>query len=266
MKSISLFEDKHSFLNGLYAKTKLAYIICAISTPSLIGGYTSFIFFIILSLILLATSKVLAKIKIVIQVTGFIIITIFIVQTFFRSGNYTILFKLGPLIARKEGFEVAMKIVLNILNISFAFCVLTLTTKPSNMMQEMIQAGLPPKMGYVFVSLFQIIPQITQQTSTIVDAQRSRGLKTKGSLITRFKAFLPLISPIIMSSFMSSKERTIALEVRGFSCNNQKTFIKPFKPSKYNTLFLCACLIVIIASILYALLHNLGYIAWQLFI
>lgn len=181
-----------------------------------------FAIFIILSLILLATSRVLAKIKIVIQVTGFIIVTIFIVQTFFRSGNYTILFKLGPLIARKEGFEVAMKIVLNILNISFAFCVLTLTTKPSNMMQEMIQAGLPPKMGYVFVSLFQIIPQITQQTSTIVDAQRSRGLKTKGSLIMRFKAFLPLISPIIMSSFMSSKEKTIALEVRGFSCNNQK--------------------------------------------
>ena len=266
MKSISLFEDKNSFLNGLSAKTKLAYVICATSTPSLLGGYTSFAIFIILSLILLATSKVLAKIKIVIQVTGFIIITIFIVQTFFRSGNYTILFKLGPLIARKEGFEFAMKIVLNILNISFAFCVLTLTTKPSDMMQEMIQAGFPPKIGYVFVSLFQIIPQITQQTSTIVDAQRSRGLQTKGSLITRFKAFLPLISPIIMSSFMSSKERTIALEVRGFSCNRQRTFIKPFKPNKYNTLFLCVCCIVIIAAILYALLHNLGYIAWQLFI
>ena len=123
MKSISLFEDKHSFLNGLSAKTKLAYVICATSTPSLLGGYSSFAIFIILSLILLATSRVLTKIKIVIQVTGFIIVTIFIVQTFFRSGNYTILFKLGPLIARKEGFEVAMKIVLNILNISFAFCV-----------------------------------------------------------------------------------------------------------------------------------------------
>ena len=84
MKSISLFEDKHSFLNGLSAKTKLAYVICATSTPSLLGGYTSFAIFIILSLILLATSRVLAKIKIVIQVTGFIIVTIFIVQTFFR--------------------------------------------------------------------------------------------------------------------------------------------------------------------------------------
>lgn len=265
MKSISLFEDKHSFLNGLSAKSKLAYIICAMSTPSLIGGYASFISFIILSLILLATSKVLAKIKIVIQVTGFIIVTIFIVQTFFRSGNYTILFKLGPLIARKEGFEFALKIVLNVLNISFAFCVLTLTTKPSDMMQEMLQAGLSPKIGYVFVSLFQIIPQITEQTSTIVDAQRSRGLKTKGSIITRCKAFLPLISPIIMSSFTSSKERTIALEVRGFSCTNKRTFIKPFKPSKYDKLFLSLCCIVLILAILYSILHNLGYIACPLF-
>lgn len=83
MKSISLFEDKHSFLNGLCPKTKLAYVVCALGVPFLVGGMPMYLLFIITSLILLATSHVLGKIKIVIKVTGFIILTIFIVQTFF---------------------------------------------------------------------------------------------------------------------------------------------------------------------------------------
>ena len=229
------------------------------------GVYLSLAVFIVISLILLATSRVLSKIKIVIQVTGFIIVTIFIVQTFFRSGSYTVLCAIGPLVARKEGFEFALKIVLNILNISFAFCVFTLTTKPSDMLQELIQAGFPPKLGYVFVSLFQIIPQITEHTSTVLDAQCSRGLRAQGPLITRCKAFVPLISPIMISSFMSARERAIALEVRGFSCTNPKTFIRPFQPNSYDKLVLYSCCCVLIASVVFVLLRSiggLGGLAW----
>lgn len=262
MKSISLFEDKHSFLNGLCPKTKLAYVVCALGVPFLVGGMPMYLLFIIASLILLATSHVLAKTKIVIKVTGFIILTIFIVQTFFRSADYTVLFTLGPLVARKEGFEFALGIVLNIFNISCAFCVLTLTTKPSDMMQELVKAGLSPKLGYVFVSLFQIIPQMTERTSTIIDAQRSRGLQTQGSLVTRFKAFIPLLTPIIISSFMGTGERTIALEVRGFSCPNKKTFISPFVPHAYDRLCLGTCILLLVAAAVYALLHSMGYVVW----
>ena len=263
MKSISLFVDKHSFLNGLSPKTKLAYVVCAIGVPGLVGGYAIGVLFIALSVLLLACSKVIAKTKIVLQVTGFIIVTIFVVQTFFRSGTYTPLFALGPLVARKEGFEFAMKIVLNIFNISFAFCVLTLTTKPSDMLQELVEAGFSPKFGYVFVSLFQIIPQITEHTSVVLDAQRSRGLRTTGSLVTRFKAFVPLISPIMISSFMSARERAIALDVRGFSCTNKKTFITPFVPSVFDTACFAACCVVFAAAVLLALLKCAGIVGWM---
>lgn len=48
--------------------------------------------------------------------------------------------------------------------------------------------------------------------NTIMDAQRSRGLETEGNLITRAKSFLPLISPVVMSSLINTRERAIALE------------------------------------------------------
>ncbi|MCI1934324.1 MAG: energy-coupling factor transporter transmembrane protein EcfT [Atopobium sp.] len=257
-KSISLYEEKHSFLNGLSPETKLLYVVVAIAIPVMIGGRIPFIAFMAISIGLLIDSKVLYKAKTIIEVSGFILITVVIIQTFFRGGNYTELFRLGPLVARKEGFEYSMGILLNVLNIIFCFCVFVLTTKPSDMMQEMVKHGASPRLGYVFVSLFQIIPQMTEHTSTITDAQRSRGMETEGSLGTRIKAFLPLISPVIMSSFMDTKERSIALEVRGFSSKAKKTFLEDFIPSKYDSKIRMILVIIFISSVVFVILKATG--------
>lgn len=276
MKSLSVYEEKHSFLNGLSPKSKLMYVISAILLPLLIGGFTGqllqasfgeyralasyipFVVLIVLSFALLATSHVLDKAKTPLGVTGFILLTILIIQTFFRSGEFTPLFSIGPLVTRKEGFELALGIVLNVLNISLSFCVFALTTKPSDMMQQMVQAGFSARLGYVFVSLFQIIPQMTEHTSTIVDAQRSRGMETEGSLLTRIRAFLPLLQPVIMSSFMDTRERSIALEVRGFSSSATKSYIDPFVPNAADTPFFWICVAALVAALACFVIHMMG--------
>ncbi len=83
----------------------------------------------------------------------------------------------------------AAEIALNVCNIILAFCVLILTTKSSDMIEELVRKGFSPRMGYVFVSLFQLIPQMTSRMATITDAQRSRGMETEGSMLVRLKAF-----------------------------------------------------------------------------
>ena len=82
--------------------------------------------------------------------------------------------------------------------------------------------GFSPRFGYIVTSVFQIIPQMMGTMNTIMDAQRSRGLETEGNLRTRGKAFLPLISPVVMSSLINTRERAIALEVRGFGAGKEK--------------------------------------------
>ncbi len=89
----------------------------------------------------------------------------------------------------KEGLIFAAEIALNVCNIILAFCVLILTTKSSDMIEELVRKGFSPRMGYVFVSLFQLIPQMTSRMATITDAQRSRGMETEGSMLVRLKAF-----------------------------------------------------------------------------
>ncbi|MGN0055958.1 MAG: energy-coupling factor transporter transmembrane component T family protein [Atopobiaceae bacterium] len=262
MKSISLYEEKHSFLNGLSPLTKLTYVVVAICVPLLLGLRPSYVAFIALSVALLATSGVLAKTKPIVAVSGFVLLTVVIIQTFFRGGAYTELFRLGPLVARKEGFEYSIGILLNVLNIVFCFCVFVLTTKPSDMMQAMVRRGASPRLGYVFVSLFQIIPQMTERTSTIADAQRSRGMRTEGSLGTRIKAFLPLISPVIMSSFTDTRERSIALEVRGFSSKEPKTFLNEFVPSRADAPVRVALLVVFALSVVARVALTMGVSVW----
>ena len=110
------------------------------------------------------------------------------------------MFQLGPLKFYREGMMYALRISCNVLNMLLAFAVFVLTTKPTELVEDLEQAGFSPKIGYVISSVFQIVPQMSGTMNTIMDAQRSRGLETEGNLITRAKSFLPLISPVVMSS------------------------------------------------------------------
>ena len=83
--------------------------------------------------------------------------------------------------------------------------------------------------------------------NTIMDAQRSRGLETEGNLITRAKSFLPLISPVVMSSLINTRERAIALEIRGFEAGQKKTCLREGK-MKTSDRVLCLVMAVVIAG------------------
>ena len=157
------------------------------------------------------------------------------------------MFQLGPLKFYWEGMMYALRISCNILIMLLAFAVFVLTTKPTELVEDLEQAGFSPKIGYVISSVFQIIPQMSGTMNTIMDAQRSRGLETEGNLITRAKSFLPLISPVVMSSLINTRERAIALEIRGFESGRKKTYLREGK-MKTSDRVLCLVLAVLTAG------------------
>ena len=143
------------------------------------------------------------------------------------------MFQLGPLKFYREGMMYALRISCNVLNMLLAFAVFVLTTKPAELVEDLEQAGFSPKIGYVI--------------SSVLDAQRSRGLETEGNLITRAKSFLPLISPVVMSSLINTRERAIALEIRGFEAGQKKTYLREGK-MKTSDRMLCLVMAVVIAG------------------
>lgn len=225
MKSISLFVDNGTYLTKIHPFTKLMYVIVAILIPLIGGEIWMFPCTIIVSLCILASGKILKRAFPLIAFAFTIVLVIFIIHGMFNQRNETVWFAIGKLTFYKEGSFRAIKTGLNIFNMLFSFAIFVLSTKPSEFVDELEKRGFSPKFGYIIISVFQIVPLMTGTMSTITDAQRSRGLETEGKLLTRAKAFLPLISPVVMSTLINTRERAIALEVRGFASKNRKTWL-----------------------------------------
>ena len=225
MKSISLYVDKDTYLTRMHPFTKLCYIFTAIVASLVAGKLWAFAAFIGISLVMLISGKIIRKVFPLIAFSFTILITIFLIHGLFNHENATLLFAAGPLKFYQEGMLYALRISLNVLNMLLAFAVFVLTTRPVELVEDLERIGFSPKIGYVVSSVFQIVPQMSGTMNTIMDAQRSRGLETEGSLLTRAKSFLPLISPVVMSSLINTRERAIALDVRGFGRKQKKTWL-----------------------------------------
>ncbi len=249
MKSISLYKEKNSILNKLAPESKLLYILLAILLPAVTGSRLLSLVFILCSTVLLLASRVLRHTIPILSVSGFVLLTVVIIQGLFRAGNSIPVLQLGPVIFYQEGLLYALRIVINVINILMSFCVLILTTKPSDMIENFMRKGFSPRFGYVFISVFQIIPQMTETMTTIMDAQRSRGMETEGNLLVRIKAFIPLISPVVMSSLINTKERALALEVRGFNSRDRKTYYNDEKKSAADKVLQIIMLLVLLLGI-----------------
>ena len=232
MKSISLYIDNGSWLCRMHPFTKLAYIAAAISVPLLAGRLWLFAVFIALSLAVLASGHLLKRVVPLVAFSFTILITIFLIHGLFNQQNRNILFSIGPLHFYREGLLYALHIGCNVLNMLLSFAILVLSTKPSELVEELEKRGFSRRMGYIIISVFQIVPQMMGTMNTITDAQRSRGMETEGSLATRAKAFLPLISPVVMSSLINTRERAVALEGRGFAAKKKKTYLADRTPRR----------------------------------
>ena len=249
MKSIRLYVDKDTYLTRMHPFTKLCYIFTAIVASLVAGKLWAFAAFIGISLVMLISGKIIRKVFPLIAFSFTILITIFLIHGLFNHENATLLFAAGPLKFYQEGMLYALRISLNVLNMLLAFAVFVLTTRPVELVEDLERIGFSPKIGYVVSSVFQIVPQMSGTMNTIMDAQRSRGLETEGSLLTRAKSFLPLISPVVMSSLINTRERAIALEIRGFEAGQKKTYLREDKMKNSDRIWCVILLLLIIAAI-----------------
>lgn len=204
-----------------------------------------------ISILLLISAKVLRKALPVFTFIFLILVTVVIIQGLFKPENETVLFHIGPFAMYKEGLLYALTIVLRVINIVSAFLILVLTTKPSDLVESLVRRGMSPRIGYVIVSVFQIIPEMVSTIGTIMDAQRSRGMETEGNLLVRIKAFIPLLGPVVVGSLIHTKERAMALEVRGFNSNTPKTYLYEEKTYAYSKVIQAMMLILVAGAVVW---------------
>ena len=66
---------------------------------------------------------------------------------------------------------------------------------------------------------------------------------------------IPLISPVVSSSLINTRERAIALEVRGFGSGEKKTFLRERRMEKRDHGFMACMAALVIISVVWRIIH-----------
>lgn len=253
-KSMTLYVDKNSLIHKMDPLTKLMYVIVSIAITYIMPDHLFVLTVTLISLLMLTIGKVFRKIVPIIAISIILIISIIIVQGAFHPDNETVLFSIGAFSFYKEGLSYGLLLTLRVINMLCAFGILILTTKPDELVERLIKIGMSPKIGYVILSVLQIIPQMQATVGKITDAQRSRGMETEGNLLVRMKAFIPLIGPVVLNSLNDTRERAIALEMRGFNMKNKKTFLNETKFYRYQGVIQLLLILIFAGTIVWRIL------------
>ncbi|GEN83055.1 cobalt ABC transporter permease [Sporosarcina luteola] len=233
MNNMTLYVKKDSPVHLVDPLTKLLFTFFSITLTYIVSNHLAVLLILLCTFTILVAGKVFKYILPVIGVSFLLILSIIIVQGFFHPDRETLLFEVGPIPIYKEGFSIAFLITLRVVNMVSAFGVLILTTKPDDLVNALLRKGLSPRFGYVLLSVLQIIPQMIALTGKITDAQRARGMETEGGLWLRFKSFIPLLGPVILNSLNETRERSIALEIRGFNAKGPRTYLHKHETYRY---------------------------------
>jgi energy-coupling factor transport system permease protein len=98
---------------------------------------------------------------------------------------------------------------------------------PARLVEAMVAAGWPASAAFLLSATLSAVPALRERASRIVDAQRCRGLNTRGGPVARLAALRALALPLVLSALHEVDERALALETRGFTPGVRRTPLAP---------------------------------------
>ena len=225
MLTSSLYLPGETWLHRLHPLTKLTFSLA--SMVLIFGGPGSWLSAILpglLALLILWRAGLAWRVlQVILRLLMPLTVALFLVHGFFNPANQTILLKLGPLALGQEGLDFATMIVMRLAATLAASLMMIVSTHPAHLVQALAEAGLPNALAYLLGSPLLLLPQIAARVQSIQAAQQARGLETQGNLLQRARALFPLAAPLVFSALLDVEERSLALEVRGFSSPKPRT-------------------------------------------
>jgi energy-coupling factor transport system permease protein len=160
-------------------------------------------------------------------------LSLFLIQgIFFPPPNATPLplSPIGPIRLTYEGLLFAYTISTRLLTLGTAVLLLLQVTQPPDLVFALTERGLPRSIGYILLVSLQLVPDMSARATAILEAQRSRGLETQRGL-SRFRAIVPLLGPLVVGALVDVEERAMAIESRAFLTSGPKTSLRQLTDS-----------------------------------
>ena len=238
--SFGQYYPSHSFVHKMDARVKILAVIAYIVAVFLVKPFYFLGFSACLAFVIIATAvakipflKVLKSMKAII----FFIVLSAVLQLFFNSQG-TPLWENGFI--TDAGLYNAIFIVLRITLIVLGASLLTLTTSPVEIADGIESLLYPLKFikfpvhefALIMSIALRFIPTLLDETDRIIKAQKARGADFEsGNIFKRAKALIPVLIPLLISSFRRADELADAMDARCYSGSKNRTKYKKMKLS-----------------------------------
>ncbi|WP_436962899.1 energy-coupling factor transporter transmembrane component T family protein [Staphylococcus succinus] len=227
-----------TLVHRLDPRAKLIFVFFFIILIFFAHSFATYLWLFILILLFVK----LAHIKLWFLFKGLTPIWIFLVFTLlmhlFLTKGGTRLVELSFISIDTQGILEGIYIVLRLMFIIMISTIMTLTTSPIDLTDAFERLLSPLKLIKIPVHqlsmmmsiALRFIPTLMNELDKIILAQKSRGSEISyGGLANRIKAFIPLLIPLFISAFQRAEDLAIAMEVRGYETNKQRTSYRKLK-------------------------------------
>ena len=157
------------------------------------------------------------------RIPALLFLSILVVNSLFYPGATDKLLTVGPLSISREGLTFGLISAGRILAAFLASVAFLFTTLADDLLETLIARGASHRISFVILSAVQMVPRMQERAGSILEAQQARGLSLEGSLVRRIRALVPLMGPVLLGSLVDARERTFALEARGFGARPGRT-------------------------------------------
>lgn len=169
----------------------------------------------------------------------FLLLLTVVLNVFFSGiSDGTVVFKLGPLIATREGIMRALFIGYRLVTLVIATSLLTFTTSPveltdgiERILRPFRRIGVPAhELAMMMTIALRFIPTLLEETEKIMKAQMARGAEfDRGNILRRARALVPVLVPLFVSAFRRADELALAMEARCYRGGEHRTRMKQLR-------------------------------------
>ena len=242
MKDVSFgqYYPSHSLIHKMDPRVKILAVIAYIVGVFLVQPFQFMGFAACLLLVIIATAvskvpflKVLKSIKAIL----FFVILSAILQIFFNVEG-KVVFAWEFITITDEGLLNAAFIAARITLIVLGASLLTFTTSPVELADGIESLLLPLKLikfpvhefALIMSIALRFIPTLLEETDRIIKAQKARGADFEsGSVFKKAKALIPVLIPLLISSFRRADELADAMDARCYSGSKKRTKFKKLR-------------------------------------
>jgi len=250
------FRPGDSWLHRLDARAKFLPVLLIMILALLTDAIAFYLVLVAgLSTILLTVDRTLGRLLKTLRPILFMIALTILYHLIFTARDSAPLFDILGFAITQGGLHQAAFFSLRLMIFVLVAYLLTLTSAPSELAEGITRLLKPLEriripvavIGLVLFMAIRFVPILAEEFRAIQQAQRARGVRFSGSLISRIRHSLAVLLPVFVAALSRADELAAAMEARGYRPDRPRTTFTHLSFCRSETVFVIASSVAIVA-------------------